>query len=91
MTVILNRQEVAELGRQHPSTRSNGGWQSLMVALQLKIDRLTCQIELSDSDVERIARYAFDYGRGGWEKRLQRIVGRTLGPNLGRLPFRPAA
>ena len=85
MTVILNSSEIAELDRQHPSTRGNGGWQNLMISLQTKIDRQTGRLFLDDNDLERIARYAFDYGRGGWEKRLQRIFGRP-GPLLGRSP-----
>ena len=91
MTVFLNPQEVAELRRQHPSTRGKGGWQRLMVDLQLKVDGATGHLALDARDLERIARYAFDYGRGGWEKRLQSVFGRSLGPNLGRRQSRRAA
>jgi len=39
---------------------------------------------LTDVDLERIPRYAFDYGNGGFEGRLRRIFERHLGPNLNR-------
>jgi hypothetical protein len=84
MTVVLTHDEIAELDRQHPSTRGKGGWQSLIVHLQIKVDRRTGRLSLDSGDLKRIARYAFAYGRGGWEKRLQRIFSRTLGPALGR-------
>ena len=91
MTVFLNPQEIAELDRQHPSTRSDGGYQGLLVDLQLGLSRSTGRLALNTRDLERIARYAFDYKRGGWQKRLQSIFGRTLGPSLGRQHERPAA
>ena len=91
MTVFLNTQEIAELDRQHPSTRANGGFQGLMVGLAQRVDRGTGALHLDARDLERIARYAFDYRRGGWQGRLQRIFGRSLGPGLGRRASRPAA
>jgi hypothetical protein len=81
--VVLTQGELAELDRQAPSTRSRGGWQNLMVGLQMKVNRRTLKIELDDRDLERIARYAFNYNRGGWQARLVTIFGRTLGPTLG--------
>lgn len=86
MIVRLNSEEIVELGRQEASTKGNGGWQSLMVTLQTKLDPATGRIELDSDDLERISRYAFDYGNGGWENRLYKIFGRTLGPALGRTP-----
>ena len=89
MIVRLNSDEIVELGRQDVSTKGNGGWQSLMVTLQTRVHP-TGEIELNGDDLERISRYAFDYGNGGWEKRLHKIFGRTLGPMLGRTPPRAA-
>jgi hypothetical protein len=83
-TVTLTPIELAELDRQDPATKGNGGYQRLLVNLQNKVDRLTRRLTLTSRDLERIARYAFDYGNGGWEGRLRRIFGRSLGSNLGR-------
>lgn len=85
-TVTLTPHELAELDRQDPTTKGKGGYQRLLVNLQGKVDRLTRRLPLTSRDLERIARYAFDYGNGGWEDRLLRIFGRTLGPDLGRQP-----
>ena len=91
MTVFLNTQEIAELDRQNPSTRSNGGFQGLIVSLAQRVDRATGRLNLTPKDLERITRYAFKYKRGGWQGRLERIFGRNLGPSLGRQIARPAA
>jgi hypothetical protein len=56
----------------------------LLVNLQRKVNRATNVISLDLRDLERIPRYAFDYGRGGWEDRLSFIFGRAVGPGLGR-------
>lgn len=84
MTAFLSAAEIALLDRQAPSTRRDGGFQGLMVELALRVSRTTGRLELSARDIERIQRYAFDYGNGGWENRLRGIFGRTLGPLLGR-------
>jgi hypothetical protein len=81
-TETLNEDEMALLFTQEPSTRTDGGFQSLMVALQEATNRETREIELSDSLLERIQRYAFQYGNGGWESRLLGIFERTLGLRL---------
>lgn len=84
MMVHLTVAEVAVLDRQRPSTRGRGGWQSLIVSLQERVDRGTGTLALTARDLERIPRYAFDYGNGGWENRLRLIFGRSLGSGLGR-------
>lgn len=82
--VILNRDEQNTLNRQDPATESDGGFQRLMVTLQYSLDEETGVIEIPDTVLERIPRYAFDYGNGGWESRLKEIFSRTLGETLGR-------
>jgi hypothetical protein len=82
--VVLNQQEIAVLDEQDPSTRGDGGFQRLMVDLQNRLRRSTSELKLTDDDLQRIPQYAFDYKQGGWEDRLVRIFGRTLGPSLGR-------
>ena len=84
MRVTLNAIEMEILFRQDPTTQRNGGYQRLLVRLQKNTHRSTGELALSDSDLERIPRYAFDYGNGGWEGRLTGIFQRHLGDRLGR-------
>lgn len=83
MTFFLNQPELAILFRQDPGTSANGGFQHLLVSMQYRVNRNTGRIILFDRDIERIHRYAFAYGHGGWEWRLKDIFGRLLGPDLG--------
>ncbi len=85
ITLTLNESEQEFLFRQDPSARKDGGWQSLLVKLQDQFDETTMVITLDDRDLERIPRYAFNYGNGGWEGRLSGVFGRHLGPSL-RMP-----
>lgn len=87
----FNPSEIAELDRQAPKTKSYGGWQQLLVTLQDQLDRSSGCLVLSPPLLERIQRYAFRYRNGGWQARLKRIFGRTLGPTLGGGRLRPAA
>ena len=82
MPVNLTQVEWEALFDQDPGSRSGGGFQALLVALQDKVK--DNHLELTVSDRERIARYAHDYSGGGWQGRLRKIFGRTLGSNLGR-------
>jgi hypothetical protein len=91
VSIVLDPQEIAVLDRQPASTKANGGWQNLMVTLQQKLDRATGRLTLTIRDIERIRRYAFNYGNGGWENRLRAIFQRTLGPSLGGQQLRPKA
>jgi hypothetical protein len=84
LTVVLTRDEQRLLNRQAPTTESDGGFQGLLVRLRRKLEPETGQLPLDDEELERIPRYAFDYGNGGWESRLLGIFARTLGPSLGR-------
>jgi hypothetical protein len=84
MLVTLDPSEMSILFHQDPSTSQEGGFQSLLVSLQNRINRATGDIDLTPYDLERISRYAFDYGNGGWENRLTDTFGRVLGPRLGR-------
>ena len=90
ISVKLNPGEIAVLDRQHPSTKKNGGWQNLMVTLQQNLNRPTGVLVLTLENLERIQRYAFNYGNGGWEGRLRGIFQRTLGPSLGRQHLKAA-
>jgi hypothetical protein len=86
MKVFLDKRESEILFRQPPETAHDGGFQKLLVSLQNKTDSSTGELDLTSQDLERIARYAFDYGNGGWESRLTGIFSRHLGSRLGRKP-----
>ena len=82
--VKLNGEELELLFEQDPASRNAGGFQNFLVKLQEKTNRSTGDLELTWSDLERIARLAFDYRQGGWQNQLRRIFGRVLGEALGR-------
>lgn len=81
MIITLNTAEAAILNIED---QGQGGFQSLMEKLQSQYDSSSGDITLDEGDLERIPRYAFDYGNGGWENRIAGIFGRTLGAKLGR-------
>lgn len=82
--VVFTPEERAALFRQDPKSKSGGGFQAFLVALQNRTLQPENRLDLTISDRERIARYAHDYRGGGWQGRLRKIFGRTLGSNLGR-------
>ena len=82
--VHLSSAETAALDRQEHSSKGKGGWQRLLVTLQDRVNRSDRSLILELSDIERINRYAFAYGNGGWEDRLRTIFSASLGPDLGR-------
>jgi hypothetical protein len=84
MQLTLTKSERELLFRQNPMTEGDGGYQKLLVGLQKKLDPASSELLLSVQDLKRIPQYAFDYGNGGWEDRLVKIFGRSLGPKLGR-------
>lgn len=79
--IVLNQSEMNELRKPNAGS---GGWQSLLEGLQGKVNYQTGEITLTKTDLERIQRYAFDYGNGGRESRLIAVFGRHLGGKLGR-------
>lgn len=82
MNFVLSESEMVALFLQDPSTRKDGGFQSLMVGLQDSCDRTTGAIKVTDQQAARIQKYAFTYGNGGWEDRLTTTFGRHLGSKL---------
>lgn len=82
MDFALNKQELDALFRQDPTTKADGGWQSLLIGLQNACDRSTGAISVTVEQRQRVRMYAFKYGNGGWESRLVTAFGRHLGPRL---------
>ena len=75
-TVILNEDEIAALNEP---IAGQGGFQTLLGRFRDEVQS-NGRLDLSDADVETIRRYRRGYGGGGWQERLDRIFGRTLGP-----------
>ncbi len=67
--ISLTDNEVNLLGKELQGT---GGFQSLIVSLQTKLQGN--DLELGFADVERIARYVKQYGRGGFQGRLDGVL-----------------
>lgn len=82
MNFTLNAVEMEALFRQDPRTKSDGGWQSLLVGLQGACDKPTGAITVTMKQRMRIRMYASKYGNGGWESRLVTAFGRHLGAKL---------
>ena len=84
MKLTLSNDEVTELQRQEPNTAGDGGFQQLLVKLQEQLNPNTNELQLDDDDLRRIPQYAYNYGQGGWQNRLELIFCRMLGRTLGR-------
>jgi len=93
MNLLLNQEEMSCLFSQDPSTKSNGGFQALLVSLQDRTDQESGRIFLTPKLRNRIRRYAFNYGQGGWENLLLSIFSRNLGDDLSgsTVPTVPSA
>lgn len=86
INLTLNSAEFSIVMEQDPASRSDGGYQSLLVTLQDLTDGATHVMVLPRHLLPRIQRYAFEYGNGGWEERLKAIFERHLGSRLDNLP-----
>jgi hypothetical protein len=76
--------EVQELRRVVDHSAGRGGFQNLLLHLWYHLDEESGEIQVSYLLMERINRYAFQYGNAYWRRTLRRIFRRTLGANLDR-------
>lgn len=74
LTFHLTAAEMAVLLRP---VNGSGGFQSFFRRLQAKLDQVTGQIELTDSEMGRIVR-GISYRPGGFEQRLHDIFARAI-------------
>jgi hypothetical protein len=86
ISIHLSDDEFDALMQQDPASRGEGGFQSLLVTLQDNTDPHTKILVLPVHLIERINRYAFDYGQAAWEHTLKRIFSRALGDGLDQIP-----
>jgi hypothetical protein len=80
IVVRLTSEEIKEL-LDESAIRGSGGWQSLWLALLKCFDKATGEITLTPELRARIHRYYQDYGGGGWQARIKRVLKREL-PHL---------
>ncbi len=67
------------------------GFQKFLQKIASQSDCEARIAKLTPRDLERLHRFAFDYGNGGWQSRLRAIFGRVLGPKLTMHPSALAA
>lgn len=65
----------AELSRISRPVRGRGGFQSLLRKLQKQLDGDI--LEVSETDLERLLRYSFEYGQGGFQERTKPTARRS--------------
>jgi hypothetical protein len=78
-TVILSRGELAVLMLQDPRKRRRGGFQRFLVGLQMRVNRKTRELELSEEDIDFILKYLKDRSVGGFQGRIHKIFSRHFG------------
>ncbi len=79
MLVDLNAEEFNELKKP---LNGNGGFQVFLKQIRQRASIRPGNLTLTNEDIEKIRRYAFEYKDGGYEGRLRRIFERHLGPEL---------
>jgi len=76
MQIVLNAEELSELRKP---LKGPGGFQDFLKQIRQRAAIRGGKLELSQDDIDKIRRYAFDYKDGGYEGRLRRICERHLG------------
>jgi hypothetical protein len=72
----LSKEELNELLRHHPATQNRGGFQRFLLGLQSRVNRVSGEIALSESDMNMILRHGRNPRRGGWQASIRKIFGR---------------
>ncbi len=78
-TIKLSKPEIVELLRHDPSQRNKGGFQRFFFSLRYKLHPKTGQIELSDSEIQKIIKNCRTSSIGGWQRSTRKIFGRHFG------------
>ncbi len=65
----------AELSRIRRPVRGQGGFQSPLLKLQKQLEGDL--LEVSEADLERLVRYSFEYGQGGFQERTKPTARRS--------------
>ena len=65
-----------EVERYLRPVRGRGGFQTLLRRLRTQIDRTAGVLEISADDLEKLIRYSFEYGQGGFQDRTKPTVPR---------------
>ena len=68
MRMQLNDDEYERFRRP---VRGQGGFQTLLHRIQSGINPDTKVLEISEEDLEKLIRYSFDYGDGGFQGRTE--------------------
>ena len=74
--IKLSAQEFNELMKFDPATKRRGGFQRFLIGMQVRINRGTREITLSDHEMDMILRHGKQPWKGGWQKSIMKIFGR---------------
>lgn len=74
VTFLITPQRAAQLRKP---IRGKGGYQDILKRFRagLCASNTHAMLTVSDADFMRLARYMVDYGQGGFEDRLLRLIG----------------
>jgi hypothetical protein len=74
--IKLSTQEFDELMKFDPATKRRGGFQRLLIGMQVRINRVTRELTISDHEMDMILRHGRQPYKGGWQKSIMKIFGR---------------
>ena len=66
----------AEVRKYQKPVRGQGGFQALLRRIVRRIDP-TGAVDVSDADLEKLVRYSFEYGQGGFQERTKPTARRS--------------
>lgn len=74
--VKLSKEELKELLRHDPSTEKRGGFQRFLIGLQSRVNRISGELYLSETEMNTILRHGRTPQKGGWQASIRQIFGR---------------